>query len=214
MIFDGRITNWTDPHIVADNPGAKLPNIAITVVRRADASGTTDNFTKYLVSAAPSSWVRKSGSTIEWPAGTIAAQGSSGVVEAVQGTVGSIGYVDFGDARRGQLKTAAIKNSAGKYVPATLAGVEQALSNVVPNTDLTYNPVNAPGERSYPITAPTWLIVYKNQPDKVKGAALKSYLQYLLTDGQKMAVAYGYSPLPGNITGPALAQLGQLTVAS
>lgn len=213
-IFQGQVTKWNDPAIAADNSGAKLPDKAIVVARRADGSGTTENFTKFLVAAAPSAWTLKSGATVEWPANTQAAQGNAGVATLVKQTDGAIGYVDYSDAKATGLKFASVKNAAGKFVEPTLEGTSAALEKATINADLSYNPINAPGDATYPIAAPTWILVYKTQPDKAKGQAIKSYLRYVLTDGQKMAKDIDYAALPKNLTDQAIAQLDKITIPS
>ena len=211
-IFQRQITTWNDPAIAADNPGAKLPATAIVVARRSDGSGTTENFTKFLVAAAPSTWTLKSGSTVEWPADTQAGNGNAGVASIVKGTSGAIGYVDLSDAIATDLATAKVKNKAGQWVEPTLEGTSAALEGAKVNPDLTYNPLWADGEDAYPIAAPTWIIVYKTQTDKAKGQAVRSWLNYLLTDGQELAPEVDFAPLPDALKDQALAQLNNLVV--
>ena len=211
-IFQRQITKWNDPAIAAENAAAKLPDKAIVVARRSDGSGTTENFTKFLVAGAPSSWTLKSGSTVEWPADTQAGNGNAGVAAIVKGTDGAIGYVDLSDAKATGLKYAAIKNKAGKFVLPTLEGVTAALAATKPNADLTYNPLWADGDASYPIAAPTWIIVYKNQTDKAKGTAIRVWLDYVLTEGQKTAPTLDYAALPADILKGAKDQLSKLVI--
>ncbi len=213
-IFQAQITNWNDPAIAADNPGAKLPDKAITVARRSDGSGTTENFTKFLVAASPTVWTLKSGSTIEWPASTQGGNGNAGVGQIVTSTEGAIGYVDYSDAKALGLKFAAVKNKAGKFVLPSLEGTSAAADGVEVKPDLTYNPLWADGEKSYPIAAPTWIIVYKNQTDKAKGEALKSWLRFLLTEGQELAPSVDYAPLPESLDKKALAAVDSIVVPS
>src|SRR5205807_6462422 len=119
-IFQRNIKKWDDPAIAALNPGAKLPSTDITVAHRSDGSGTTENFTKYLVAAAPNTWTLKSGSTVEWPADTQAGNGNQGVAQIVKTTTGAIGYVDLSDAKASALQFAKVKNKAGKAAAATV----------------------------------------------------------------------------------------------
>ena len=211
-IFQRQITTWNDPAIAALNPGARLPATDITVARRSDGSGTTENFTRYLVAAAPDTWTLRSGSTVEWPASTQAGQGNTGVAQIVKATPGGIGYVDLSDAKASSLQFARVRNKAGKAVAPSLEGASAALAGAQVNADLTYNPLNADGDASYPITAPTWVLVYKNQTDKAKGAAIKSFLKYVLTDGQKLAKEVDFAPLPASLQLRALAQVEDITV--
>jgi len=211
-IFQREIKQWDDAAVKALNPGLKLPATPITVVRRADGSGTTENFTRYLAAAAPGVWKLAPGSTVEWPADTQGGNGNTGVAQAVKSAAGAIGYVDLSDAQAGGLKFAALKNKAGKFVKATVGGATAALEGVTPNADLSYNPLDAAGEKAYPITAPTWILVYKNQTDRAKADTIRSFLTYLLEDGQKVAPEIGYAPLPASFRDKALAQLDNIVL--
>lgn len=211
-IFQRQVTRWDDAAIAALNPGARLPATDITVAHRSDGSGTTENFTKYLVSAAPSTWSLKSGSTVEWPAGTQAGNGNQGVAQIVKSTPGAVGYVDLSDAKASGLQFARVRNKSGQVVAATLAGATAALDGAEVKPDLTYNPLNAAGPDAYPITAPTWILVYKNQADKATGAALKSFLRYMLTDAQKLAADVDYASLPDSLRTKALSQIDAIVV--
>ena len=210
-IFQGDIKTWNDPKIAADNSGVNLPSSTIAVVHRSDASGTTSNFTKYLKKAAPSVWKLDSGDTVNWPATTQAAEKNSGVASLIQGTEGAIGYVDLADAVNADLKFAAIKNTAGKFVEPTLDGASAALAGATVNADLTYDPLNASGDGAYPITSPTWIIVYKKQPDAATADALKGWLNFILTDGQSFSKTVGFAALPSDLAQKAIAQLSQIT---
>jgi phosphate transport system substrate-binding protein len=211
-IFQRQIKQWDDPAIKALNPDATLPSTAITVAHRSDGSGTTENFTKYLVAAAGDAWALKSGSTVEWPADTQAGNGNQGVAQIVKSTDGAIGYVDLADSKATGLQTAAVKNKDGKTVKPTVAGATAALQNVTVNPDGTYNPLDAAGADSYPITAPTWILVYKNQNDKAKGAAVKSFLTYVVTDAQDAAADIDFAKLPSNLQDKAKAQIALIAV--
>lgn len=211
-IFQREIKQWDDATIKALNPGTKLPSTPITVVHRSDGSGTTENFTKYLAAAAPGVWRLNSGSTVEWPADTQGGNGNSGVAQAVKGAVGAVGYVDLSDARASQLQFAQLRNKAGTFVKADVAGATAALQGVTPNADLSYNPLDAAGPKAYPITAPTWILVYKNQTDRAKAETIKSFLTYLLNDGQELAKDIDYAPLPDSFREKALAQLDNIVL--
>lgn len=211
-IFSRQITKWDDAAIAADNPGAKLPATDITVVHRSDGSGTTQNFTEYLVAAAPTTWTLKSGSTVEWPADTQAGNGNAGVAQAVTATAGAIGYVDLSDAVAAQLKYASVKNKAGKFVEPTAESASAAGDGITVKDNLTFKAIDAAGDASYPITYQTYVIVYAKQADKAKGDALKAYLSYLLTDGQKMLGELDFAPLPKSLADKAVAQLDKITV--
>jgi phosphate transport system substrate-binding protein len=211
-IFQRQIKKWDDAGIATQNPGVRLPSTDITVAHRSDGSGTTENFTKYLVAAAPNTWTLKSGSTVEWPSDTQAGNGNQGVAQIVKVTAGAVGYVDLSDAKASGLQFAKVKNKAGKAVVADLDGAAAALSGAQVNADLSYNPLNAEGADAYPITAPTWILVYKNQPDKVKGEAIKSFLRYVVGAGQELAEDVDYAPLPASLQQKALAQIDAISV--
>ena len=210
-IFQAQIKTWNDPAIAADNPGATLPNTAITVAHRSDGSGTTNNFTGYLAKAAASTWTLGRGDTVNWDASTQAGNGNRGVAQIVQSANGGIGYVDFADAKAAGLSFAKIKNAAGKFVEPTLDGVSAALDKTTLNADLTYDPLNAAGDATYPIATPTWIVVYKQQTDKAKGDAIKGYLNFMLTEGQDLAADANYAKLPDSFRQKAIDQLGQIT---
>jgi phosphate transport system substrate-binding protein len=209
-IFQHQITKWNDNLIVADNPGVKLPDISIVVAHRADGSGTTQNFTEYLNGAAKGVWKLKSGSTVEWPSDTQAGQGSSGVAQIVKSTQGAIGYVDLSDAKASAVKYANIKNRSGKYIEPTPAGASAAGEGIEVKDNLLFSAIDATGDKAYPITAQTWVIVYTKQTDKAKGEALKAYLTFLVKDGQSLLTEIDYAPLPKGLQDKAIKQVDKL----
>ena len=211
-IFQREITKWNDKAIAADNPGVKLPDTAIVVAHRADGSGTTQNFTEYLNGAAKGVWKLKSGSTVEWPSDTQAGQGNCGVAQIVKSTQGAIGYVDLSDAKASGLKYASIKNKAGKYVEPTSAGASAAGDGVEVKDNLLFSALDAKGDKAYPLTAQTWVIVYTKQTDKAKGEALKAYLTFLVKDGQSLLNEIDYAPLPKGLQDKALKQVDKITL--
>ena len=213
-IFLRQITRWDDPAIGALNSGVRMPSTAIVVAHRSDGSGTTENFTKYLAAAAPSTWTLGSGSTVEWPTDTQAGNGNNGVAQIIQSTEGAVGYIDLSDAKATGLTFASIVNKAGKAVAPTLEATSAALEGVVVNDDLSYDPLNADGEAAYPIAAPTWILVYKNQADKAEAAALRAFLTYLLTDGQALAAGVDYARLPASLQQKALDKVNQIVIPS
>ena len=211
-IFANKITTWNDPAIAGDNPGVKLPSTAITTVHRSDGSGTTANFTLYLTKAAASSWTLGTGKTINWPGGQ-AASGNPGVAQIVKSTEGAIGYVDYSTAVAVGLSFASIKNTAGKPVAPTLDATSAAIAAASVNADLTYDPTDAAGADAYPITSPTWIVIYKTQTDNAKGEALKAFLDFVLTTGQgSLATDNDYAPLAPALAQKAIAQLDQIVI--
>jgi phosphate transport system substrate-binding protein len=215
-IFSAQITTWDDAAIKADNPKAKLPSTTITVVHRSEGSGTTQNFTNFLVKAAPASWTLGTGSTVQWPASTQGASGNGGVAQLVKSTDGAIGYVDFSDAVAGELTYASIKNASGKFIKPSTTSASLALAGLTLNPDLTFDPINASGAGAYPITSPTWIMVYANQTDAKKGAALKAFLGFIYgtgaNEGQSLAKTVDYAPLPKSVLVKAKAQLTKVIV--
>ena len=212
-IFQGQIKTWNDPAIAAENPGVNLPNKDITIVHRAEASGTTSNFTKFLNTAAPTTWKLGSSDTVNWPSGSQSGQGNAGVATAVKGTDGAVGYVDYSDAVASGLKFASIKNKAGNYIAPTLSGATDALAASTIKPDLTYNPIWTSGAQAYPITSPTWIILYEKQTDKNKGTALKDFLTFVLgSDGQALANPANYAALPSSLQLMAQAHLSKIQI--
>ena len=211
-IFQRDIKKWNDKAIAAENAGAKLPDLDIVVAHRADGSGTTQNFTEYLNGAAKGTWKLKSGSTVEWPSDTQAGQGNGGVAQIVKSTAGAIGYVDLSDAKASGLKYASIKNLAGKFVEPSPTAASAAGDGIEVKPNLLFSALNAKGEKSYPITCQTWVIVYAKQTDHAKGELLKSYLKFLIKDGQKLLGEIDYAPLPKSLQDKAVKQLEKLQV--
>ncbi len=211
-IFQGDIKTWNDPAIAAENSGVTLPNTAITIVHRSDGSGTTNNFAKFLVKSADGVWKLDKGDTLSWPKNSVGAEKNTGVANAVAQTKGAIGYVDFADAKKASLAMASVKNAAGEFVAPSLDGASKAVAASQIAADLTFAPADASGAGVYPITAPTWILVYAKQSDAAKGNALKGYLQYLLTDGQKLAPTVDYAPLPTELATKATDQLAKLQI--
>ncbi len=209
-IFEGQITKWDDAAIKADNAGANLPSTAITVAHRSDGSGTTANFTKYLVAAAPTAWTLGTDKVVAWPAGQQAGEGNAGVAQIVKSTQGSIGYVDYSDAKAAGLVFAALKNATGSFVAPSLDSATAALDGATLAADLTYNPLNAPGAKAYPITAPTYLLVYAAQTDPAVKAGLKGLLTYIYGAGQQLATTVDFAPLPDAILTAAKAQIAKI----
>jgi phosphate transport system substrate-binding protein len=209
-IFDGQIKTWDDPAIEADNPGVSLPGSPITLAVRSDSSGTTANFTKFLVEAAGGEWPLGTGSTISWPAGSRTASGNSGVAQVVKSTPGAIGYVDYATAKAAGLTFASVKNKDGNYVAPTPASAALAASQVTLMPNETFSAVWAGGTDSYPITYQSWDLVYARQPNANDAKMLQAYLGYLLGAGQELLPQLGYAPLPSSIDQQAQAQLSKI----
>jgi len=204
QIFQGGITNWNDPAIAALNEGKTLPDQGITPIYRSDSSGTTDNFQLYLEAAAPEAWTKGSGSEFQGGAGE-GAQKSSGVVQAVQATPGSIGYVEKGFADQAGLPAAQIDNgsgavelnneSAGKAIDAaTFAGEG---NNLVLDLQALYGTTE---EGAYPLVLATYSLVCSNGYPAETAEAVKSFLTVASHQGQAGLPEAGYVPLPERFT--------------
>ena len=211
QIFSGKITTWNNAAIKALNPSANLPSSSINLEVRSDSSGTTANFSQYLVDAAASSWSLGTSSIISFPKSAHANDGGSAVAAAVKATSNSIGYVDFSTATATGLTAASIKNSAGDYVAPSSASAAAAASHVTPKADLTFLTVDEPGATSYPITYQSWDLVYAEQPNANDAALLQAYLGYLLGAGQSLLTPLNLAPLPASIDAAAKAQLSKIT---
>ena len=214
-IFSGKITKWNDARIASQNRGVSLPNSDILVVHRSDGSGTTYIFSDYLNSVSPS-WASSlgKGKEIKWPVG-LGGKGNEGVAGQVKQTPGSIGYVELAYAKQNKLPYANVKNAAGVYVTPTIASVTAAAAGMkLPkNTDYRVSIVNAPGRGSYPISSMTWILAYQNQPDKVKGEKLVSFLRWAYKNGEKSAASLDYAPLPPAMVAQLQNRLKTITVA-
>jgi phosphate transport system substrate-binding protein len=210
-IFSGKLKTWNDPAITGINPGVTLPSTPITVAVRSDSSGTTANFTLFLKTAAPNAWTLGSSSTIKWPGTARAASGNGGVAQVVKSTPGAIGYVDYTDAKASGLSYASVQNKDGKYVAPSVDSASAAAAGTAVAPDLTFHAVWSSGAEAYPITYQSWDLVYAKQPSANDVAMLKSYLGYLLGDGQKLLPELNYAPLPSSIDTKAVAQLDQIT---
>jgi phosphate transport system substrate-binding protein len=210
-IFQGTITTWNDPAIAADNPGVKLPSMPIIVARRSDSSGTTQNFTQFLVDSAPQVWKLGSGSMINWPADSRPGAGNDGVAAIIKRAPGAVGYVDFADAKADGLTYASIKNQAGRYVIPSSTSASAAASQVRIRPDLTFSAIWAAGAGSYPITYQSWVLVYAHQQNANDVKMLLAWIGYLLGDGQTLLVGLNYAPLPSSIDQLAVRQLKEIT---
>ena len=149
-IFQGKVTNWNNSAIAADNPGVTLPNQAITIVVRSDSSGTTQNFSLFLKTATPSTWTLGSSSTIKWPSTARAGNGNGGVASAIKSTPGAIGYVDYSDAKASGLTFASIKNKDGNYVAPSASSASAAADGVTIMPNLTFHAVWGTGAAGVP----------------------------------------------------------------
>jgi phosphate transport system substrate-binding protein len=203
-IFLGTITKWNDPAIAGQNPDVKLPSEDIVVVHRSDGSGTSFIFTDYLSTVSPD-WKQKVGKgvSVSWPVG-LGGKGNAGVSGQVKQTPGAIGYVELAYAHQNKLPFAKLKNASGSFVTPTVDSVTAALASATIPEDFRFSMVNAPGETAYPICGTTWLLVYAEQKDHVKGEKLVQFLKWAYSDGEKFAAGLDYAPLPDAVLKRAL----------
>jgi phosphate transport system substrate-binding protein len=201
-IFLGKITRWSDPKLKAANPGLSLPDTDITVVRRADASGTTFVFTQHL-SAISDEWKKGpgTGTTVSWPKSDkfVASPKNDGVTATIKQTPGSIGYLEYAFAKFAKLEIAQVQNKAGQYVSPGGEGGPAALAGVQLPADLRAWVSDPDGAKSYPIATYTWMLFYKENKDPKKAAAIRELVAFCLSDGQKMSSQMGYIPLPDTV---------------
>jgi phosphate transport system substrate-binding protein len=200
-IFLGKITKWNDPELVKANPGAKLPSADIVVVHRSDGSGTTFIWVDYL-SKVSKEWETKvgKGTSVNWPVG-LGGQGNEGVAGQIRQTPNSLGYVELIYAIQSKMPYGKVKNPAGEFVEATLASVTAAAAGAAKTMpeDFRVSITNAPGKGAYPISSFTWLLIPEKIDDAAKRQALKDFLIWMLKDGQTMAQALSYAPLPKEV---------------
>jgi phosphate transport system substrate-binding protein len=197
-IFQGKIAKWNDPKIAQLNAGVTLPNANITPVYRSDSSGTTSVFTTYL-SQVSDAWKAElgAGTTVNWPIGQ-GGKGNEGVAATVKQVPNSIGYVEYAYAKQNQIPFAQLQNKSGKFVSPEAKTFQAAAANAdwksTPGFGISLT--NQPGDEAWPITAPTFILVYKNpeKPEQVS-EALK-FFDWAFNKGDQMAVELDYVPLP------------------
>jgi phosphate transport system substrate-binding protein len=200
-IFLGQITSWSDPAIAALNRDIALPSAKITVVHRSDGSGTTFNFSDYLSKVSPE-WKSKvgEGTAVNWPAG-IGGKGNEGVSAYVKQIPNSIGYVEYAYAVQNHLGYARMKNAAGKVVSPETASFQAAAATADWSHAKNFNLLmtNAPGANAWPITATSWVIMYKQPKNVANSKVAFDFFRYAYTQGKPAAAALDYVPLPASL---------------
>ena len=214
-IYMGKIKKWNDPKIAASNPGVTLPSSAILAVHRSDGSGTTNIFVTYLSAVSPE-WKSAIGAntSVAWPSG-IGGKGNEGVAGQVRQAAGSIGYVELAYAKQNNLTVAHIQNAAGAFVEPTLASTTAAIQGAasVLASDVRTPTVNSPAPTAYPIASLTFLLVYQEQADAVKGKAIAEFIRWATTEGQADVEALHYARLPQEVVQVNQIALTKLTSA-
>ena len=203
-MFLGKIAKWNDPKLAALNPGKKLPDQVITIVHRADGSGTTFNWTDYL-STVSKEWADGpgKGAAVKWPAPTsVGGKGNEGVAANVSRTKGALGYVEYAYAKRNKIPAMALQNKDGNYVmpddetfAAAAAGADWFS---VPGMGLSI--VNQPGAKAYPVTTASFILMYKEPANKAESAEVLKFFDWAFKNGKGMATDLDYVPLPAALT--------------
>lgn len=214
-MFAGKIRKWDDPRIQAANPGIVFPHRDIALIARQDSSGTTAAFTAHLAAVSPA-WQAAGmgvGKIIDWPAGILLAPGNEGVAARVKLSEGSIGYVEYWFAQRLGLRMAALQNKAGAYITPTQNSGELALSGRVAQVkELAASVADPAAAGAYPITTYSWMFLYGRYADKAKGAAVREFAQWGLSQpGQNYGAQLGYLPLSDDVTAIGNQALSGLT---
>jgi phosphate transport system substrate-binding protein len=200
-IFLGTITSWNDPELTKANPGVNLPKADIVVVHRSEASGTTFIFTDFLSKVSPE-WKGKVGadSSVNWPVG-LGGKGNEGVMGSIKQTPNSFGYVELIYALQQKIPYGDVQNLSGAFVQASLASVTEAAAGAaktIPD-DFRVSITNAPGKGAYPIASFTWLLIPQQIQDAGKREAIKTFLKWMMTDGQGYCEALSYAKLPASV---------------
>ncbi len=205
-IFQGKITKWNDPRIANENHGTKMPGTSIFTAHRSDGSGTTNIFTTYLSQVSPS-WKDEvgSGTAVRWPVG-LGGKGNQGVAQLIKQNEGGIGYIELSYAVTNHIFYAAVRNQKGKFVYPSVETATIAASGVTLPPDFRKVITNTEAPGGYPITGFTFLLVFKNGTKP----AVKKFLEWALTTGQKDASGNYYAPLPANVDKRALAAVATI----
>jgi phosphate transport system substrate-binding protein len=204
-IFLGKITNWNDGRIAKDNPGISLPNQKIIVVHRSDGSGTSYIFSDFLSKVSPE-WANGpgKGTSPSWPVG-VGGKGNEGVAGLVRQLPGAIGYVELIYALQNKISFGSVKNPAGNYVKASIAGVTEAAASIkVLPADYRVSITNAPGATAYPISSFTWMLIPVKSTDAAKGKVIKDMLSWIINSGESEVETLSYAPLPKNVADKVL----------
>jgi phosphate transport system substrate-binding protein len=201
-IFLGAVTSWDDAAIKALNPGVTLPKQAITVVHRAEGSGTTFNFTHYLAKVSPD-WKSKVGeaaTAIKWPVG-VGAKGNEGVAGNVAETKGSIGYVEYAYAKQNNLTHTKMINAAGKVVSPGSESFQAAAANADWNSVPGFGVIlsNQSGDKSWPMTAATFILMHKQPQDPAAAGQALKFFAWAYAKGGKEAEELDFVPMPASV---------------
>jgi phosphate transport system substrate-binding protein len=203
-MFLGKIAKWNDPKLAALNPGKKLPDMPITIVHRADGSGTTFNWTDYL-SSVSKDWETTvgKGAAVKWPASTsVGGKGNEGVAANVGRVKGSLGYVEYAYAKRNNIPVMQLQNRDGKFMmpdDTTFAAAAAGANwSSVPGMGISL--VNQPGANAYPVVTASFILMYKDPADKAQSAEVLKFFDWAFKNGKQLALDLDYVPLPDSLT--------------
>ena len=210
-IYRGRVTRWNDPAIATVNPGVPLPDAAISVVHRADGSGTTFNWTHYLGQVSPD-WLHGpgEGTSVQWPTG-VGGRGNEGVAAYVRQLPNSIGYVEYAYVIQNHMTWASVQNSSGNFVAPSAQSFQAAAAGADWSHARDFNLVmtNAPGAGAYPITATTFILMHRHPREASHSEASLRFFRWALEHGQARAQALDYVPLPAPLVQQVEAYIAQ-----
>ncbi|RRD58731.1 phosphate ABC transporter substrate-binding protein PstS [Comamonadaceae bacterium OH2545_COT-014] len=201
-LFTGRITHWNDVRIAALNPQLRLPALPVVRVVRADASGSTATFTRYL-GLFSEEWRSKAGSSPGWNGTVAAARSTIGVVEAVQGQPGAVGYVPFDRVQKGALTAVALKNEAGQFVQPSELSIRDATQAANLQQNLTASLLNTRGAQAWPITELTYVLVSANPAKASDLAPTLEFFAWALQKGDAIVRQTGFVALPARVQAAA-----------
>ena len=198
-IFLGKISKWNDPALVALNPGVPLPAADISVVRRADGSGTSFIFTNYLSKVNPE-WKAKvgEGTAVNWPAGA-GGKGNEGVAAFVQRLPNSIGYVEYAYVKQNKMTFTLMKNRDGHFVAPNDVAFKAAAAGADWNKTFYQITTDQPGKEAWPLTNPTYILMYKSQNKPANAANTLKFFDWAFNKGDQMADDLDYVPLPDSV---------------
>lgn len=216
-IYLGKVSKWNDPALTKLNPGVKLPDQRISVVRRSDGSGTTFIFTNYLSKISPE-WAKEVGSntSVSWKGSSVGGKGNEGVANYVSRIKGSIGYVEYAYAKQNKLSYALLENQAGVFVKPEESSFKAAAANAdwkkAPGFYLLLT--NQPGKASWPIAGATFILMHKKQDKPGQATEVLKYFDWAYKNGDKTAQELDYIPMPDNVKGIIRASWKQITDGS
>ena len=209
-IFDAKITTWNDLAITSLNPGVKLPSTKITVARRSDSSGTTQNFSEFLVKGAPGVWTLGSSSTINWPSTSVGGNGNGGVASIIKSTNGAVGYVDYADAKASGLTYASVENSTGAFIAPSVQSATEAANNATISPEPDVQRHLGPGAQGHTRSPTSRGCSCTRLRAPATRSLLQAWVGYLVGAGQQLLPSLNYAPIPSSLQSMAQAQVSKI----